>query len=356
MSDTNLSSGLMAERRLSLMAIHLVTGATGLLGSHLVEQLGKRGERVRALARPGADTRFLVAHGVEIVWGDLTRPETLVTACRGVSIVYHAAGKVGDWGTWPEFYAHTVAGTHNLVQACLAAGVGRLIHVSSTSAYGHPQPPGRPITEDWPIGRTCWVWDHYTRAKILAEKIVWRAYWQQGLPVTVIRPSWLYGPYDRTSIHRLAQSLRRGLAFLIGNGNNRINSVYAGNVADACLLAGESTRAIGQAYNITNDGRLITQREYLGQFARELGYPPPWRRIPYGVAFAAAYALEAMFRMWQIKRPPFVTRYAVWLLGRDLVYSTHKAEEELGWRPAVSFDEGVRRTVAWYRQQIGQRL
>jgi nucleoside-diphosphate-sugar epimerase len=94
--------------------------------------------------------------------------------------------------------------------------------------------------------------------------------------------------------------------------------------------------AIGEAYNITNDGRLITQREYLGTFAQELGYPPPWRRIPYGVAFAAGYALEAAFRFWRLQQPPFATRYGIWLLGREVVYSTRKAEQQLGWRPSIS--------------------
>ncbi|MCS7167659.1 MAG: NAD-dependent epimerase/dehydratase family protein [Gemmatales bacterium] len=332
------------------MTLHLVTGATGLLGSHLAEQLVKRGERVRALVRPGADCRFLSQLGVEIAWGDLTRPETVRAACFGVDVVYHAGGKVGDWGSWPEFRRHTVEGTHHVVQACLANRVRRLVHISSTSAYGHPQPDGREITEAWPLGQTCWVWDYYTRAKILAEKIVWRAWREHALPVTVIRPSWLYGPYDRTSIHRLARSLRWGLCWLIGSGTNRINSVYAGNVAEACILAAEKPQAVGQAYNITNDGAPITQREYLAQFAQELGYPVPRRGIPYRVAFVAAFLLEATFRAWQIRQPPFVTRYAVWLLGRDLVYSTRKAEQELGWRPSVSFEEGVHRTVAWYRQ------
>jgi len=332
------------------MTVHLVTGATGLLGSHLVEQLVKRGERVRAFVRPGADTRWLSRFGVEIAWGDLSQLDSVVAACRGASVVYHAGGKVGDWGSWEEFRRHTVEGTRHVVQACLINGVERLVHISSTSAYGHPRPNGREITEDWPLGQSCWVWDYYTRAKILAEKIVWRAARHGQLAVTVIRPSWLYGPYDRTSIQRLAQSLRYGMVFLIGRGTSRINSVYAGNVAEACLLAAENPRAIGQAYNITNDGQVLTQRQYLAQFARELGYPEPWRRIPYNVAFASAYLLEATFHLWQIRRPPFVTRYAVWLLGRDLVYSTRKAQQELGWRPSVPFEEGVRRTVAWYRQ------
>lgn len=337
-------------QHLTTMATHLVTGATGLLGSHLVEQLTERGERVRALVRPGSDIRLLSQLRAEIAWGDLTRPETLLAACRGVEIVYHAGGKVGDWGLWEEFRRHTVEGTRNIVRACLQTRVKRLIHISSTSAYGHPKPDVREITEAQPLGRSGWVWDYYTRAKILAEKIVWQAYRQQGLAVTVIRPSWLYGPYDRTSIHRLVRSLRRRLVFLVGSGNNRINSVYAGNVAEACLLAAEKHQAIGQSYNITHDDRLVTQREYLSQFAQELGYRVRWRRIPYRIAFSGAYALEALFRLWQSQRPPFVTRYAVWLLGRDLVYSTKKAQQELGWRPGVSFEEGVHRTVKWYRQ------
>ncbi len=117
--------------------MNLVTGATGLLGSHIVEQLCKRGLPVRALVRPGSDISWLKTQGVELAAGDITDPASLRAACQGVDVVYHAAAKVGDWGPWQEFQRITVDGTRNVVEAAVAAGVRRLVHISSIRAYGY---------------------------------------------------------------------------------------------------------------------------------------------------------------------------------------------------------------------------
>ncbi|MGE3821990.1 MAG: NAD-dependent epimerase/dehydratase family protein, partial [Isosphaeraceae bacterium] len=122
----------------------LVTGATGMLGSHIAERLVGGGRRVRALVRDGGDTQFLNRLGVEIVRGDLTDPEACERATRGVDVVYHAAAKVGDWGRWSEFQAGCIDATRNLALASLRHAVGRFLHVSSTSAYGHPREGGPP--------------------------------------------------------------------------------------------------------------------------------------------------------------------------------------------------------------------
>ncbi len=119
-------------------AMNLVTGATGLLGSHICEQLIKRGRNVRALARKGSDVAFLRSLGVEIVLGDVTDQCTLAAAMAGVENVYHAAARVGDWGKWPEFVAITIDGTANMLAAAKHARVRRFLHISSISAYGHP--------------------------------------------------------------------------------------------------------------------------------------------------------------------------------------------------------------------------
>ncbi len=328
--------------------MHLVTGGTGLLGSHLAEQLVKRGEPVRALVRPGSDTSFLRSLGVELHQGDLTDPASLQSGLKGVETVYHAASKVGDWGAWKEFRRDVIDATMRLLEACTAAEVRRLVLVSSTSAYGHPKPRPEPITEAEPLGDRFWFWDYYTRAKVAAERLTWDWHRRTGLPVTVIRPSWIYGPRDRTSIFRLARSLERGRVWILGDGSNRLNSVYAGNVAEACLLAARNPAAVGQAYNITADG-FITQCEFLNLFADQLGLPRPRRRMPYPLAFGAALVMEALFRLLQRRRPPLVTRYAIWLLGRRTDYSTAKVERELGWKPTIGYEEGTRLTAEWFR-------
>jgi uncharacterized protein YbjT (DUF2867 family) len=98
--------------------MNLVTGATGLLGSHIAEKLVQQGQKVRALVRPGSDTRFLESLGVELAPGDVTNPGSLIEAARGVSTFYHSAARVGDWGPWEDFVAITINGTRNVIDAC----------------------------------------------------------------------------------------------------------------------------------------------------------------------------------------------------------------------------------------------
>src|SRR5215471_8397350 len=122
----------------------LVTGATGLLGSHLAERLTARRNRVRALVRPRSRTEFLEGLGVEIVRGDLTDPASCARALEGVAQVYHCAAKVGDWGAWREFQVGCLDATRTMAEAAVQAGVGRFLHISSTSAYVHFHDPATP--------------------------------------------------------------------------------------------------------------------------------------------------------------------------------------------------------------------
>ena len=168
--------------------LNLVTGATGQLGSHIVEQLRAGGEAVRVLVRPGRDLRFLQQQGAEIVEGDLRDAAAVARAAQGASTVYHSAAKVSDWGPWQAFEEEAVTATRNVVAACKLAGVERLLHISSISVYGHPKlTAGARINEDTPLGQGFWMWDYYPRAKLLAEGIA-----REYSNTTIVRPSWLY--------------------------------------------------------------------------------------------------------------------------------------------------------------------
>jgi nucleoside-diphosphate-sugar epimerase len=331
--------------------LSLVTGATGLLGSHIAERLVARGDRVRALVRRASDTAFLGSLGVDLFRGDLADPASCAAALRDVAVVYHSAAKVGDWGTWREFQVGCLDATSNLAAAAAEAGVERFVHISSTSAYGHPPDRGVPIDETAPLGQDLWwAWDYYTRSKVESERLLWRMAAARGLRLTVIRPSWLFGERDRTTVARLVTRLRRGGIPLIGRGDNPLSAIYAGEVAAAALLAAGDPGSVGEAYNITDQGR-ITQREFLDLFAASCGAPPVRGRRPYPVVYAAAFALEALGRLTGQSRPPLITRYATWLMGRDVSYSTKKARTRLGWRPALGYPESIERAVRWYLGQ-----
>lgn len=330
--------------------MNLVTGATGLLGSHLVEQLRLRGRPVRAIVRRSSDVSWLASQGVECVEADLSDRASLERACRGVQTVYHAAARVGDWGPWEEFVEITVNGTRNLAEAAAAAGVQRFVHISSISTYGHPDGEGLIIDETAPLGVQLHKWSYYSRAKVEAEKLLWAMHEQGKIRLTVIRPSWLYGPRDRATIFRLARLLREGKVKVLGDGENRLNVVYAGNVAEGAILAADSPRAAGEAYNCSNDG-VMKQKEWMNLLASELGAPPVTRHVPYKVAYYFAFFLECVGHLLRMKKPPMVTRYAVWLMGRRCFFSAEKARRELGWQSTVPYQQGVKKTIAWLREQ-----
>jgi nucleoside-diphosphate-sugar epimerase len=325
--------------------MNLVTGATGLLGSHIADGLRRRGRQVRALVRATSDVSFLREIGIESAEGDVSDPASVAAAMKGIDTVYHAAARVGDWGPWREYVAVTIEGTRNMVAAAALAGVRRFLHISSISAYGHPDGKGLVLDETAPLGRNLHKWSYYSRAKIEAEKIVWDAQSRSELAVTVIRPSWLYGERDRASMPRLIRAIRAGKAKLIGDGANRLNLTYAGNEADGCILAADSDKAVGEAYNLCNDG-VITQSEYLNKIAEKIGAKPIARQVPYKVARGAAFTMELFGHLLRRKTPPLVTRYSVWLIGRRCFFSTDKIRRELGYTPRVDYDQGISLAVA----------
>lgn len=318
----------------------LVTGGTGLLGSHVAEQLHRRGRQVRALCRTGSDTAFLKDLGAEIIHGDLTDREVVRRACNGVEVVYHAAARVGDWGPWEDFVRVSVDGTQNLLEEAAAARIRRFLHISSISVYGHVEGEGQIFDESAPLGVNVHRWSYYTRAKVEAEKRVWAIHASGRMPVTVIRPSWLYGPRDRATLPRLIDSIRRRKLKIIGDGTNRLNVVHAGNVAEAAILAADSDRAVGEAYNCCHDG-VLTQRSYFDRIADAIGEPPVTKSVPYRVAYSAAFLMECFGHAFKTKNPPLVTRYAVWLMGRRCFFECKKLKDHVGWSSSVGYAEGI---------------
>jgi len=327
--------------------MNLVTGATGLLGSHIVEKLLAAGEPVRALVRsPAGASQLPPSADLEAAQGDVTDAASLEAAMKGVRTVYHAAAQVGDWGPWERFVAVTIRGTANALAAARAAGVRRFLHVSSISTYGHPDGEGLVLDETAPLGVSLHRWSYYSRAKVEAEKLVRAAHARGDVPVTVVKPSWLYGPRDRASMPRLIRAIRAGKAKLIGDGDNRLNLTYAGNEAEGCILAATNEKAVGQTYNLSGDG-VITQAEYFNRIAACVCAKPVTRRVPYRVAYGAAFVMEMLGHLLRRRTPPLVTRYSVWLMGRRCFFSSDKARRELGWKPTVGYDEGIRLSVDW---------
>lgn len=320
----------------------LVTGATGFIGGHVVDALKRRGVTPRVLARRGEPVDRLAALGVEIVRGDLGDDASLAAAVEGVDRVLHCAARTGPWGPVEEYRTANVRGLAALLDAALAAGVRRFVHLSSAIVVGTG--PGA-VDEDAPLRPEP---NPYSATKIEGERLLQRAIRERGAPVTILRPGLLYGPRDAGSFGRFAELVERGRMVLLGSGDNRIPLVYAEDVAEAVLLASESPRASGRTYFIVND-EPVTQGAYLRELAAALGVAASFRRVPYRLARALAAGAEWATRAAGRSGPPPLTRFGIRLMGGDARISIRRAREELGFSPRVGLREGIRRGVAWYR-------
>ena len=322
----------------------LVTGANGLVGSHLVDLLVQRGESVRALVLPDDPSERLRTGNVEVLRGDLRNAESVVLAVTGVDRVLHCAARKGPWGPWDQYEAVNVQGVRNLLRAAMAAGVRRFVHVSSITVLGSDINGSG--DESLPFRHEP---NPYTRSKIQAELLLQEEIRRNQAPVTIVRPGLIYGPRDTGSFGRFASLLQQGKMVVIGPGMNHLPLVYVRDVAESILLAAEKSRAIGGAYNIVND-QPVTQREYVAAIATELGVAFPKRHIPYSAALTAARLGESVGHLIRSRRPPPLTRFGAQLLGGENLFSINLARQELGFSPRVNLAEGVRLSVAWFRE------
>jgi nucleoside-diphosphate-sugar epimerase len=324
----------------------LITGGNGLLGRHAVSALEERGDNVRVLALPAEDASALEERGVPIHRGDIRRPETLAEAVTGVDAVLHLAGMMGVWRPLAEYEAVNLTGTENVCRAALVEGA-RVVHISSWTVYGMDL--GAPAREDAPLAP---FREPYALTKAAGDVAVQRMIREDGLLATIIRPGTFFGAGDRLHFGRIADRLRAGKGVIVGRGDNALPFVYVTDVVQGLLLALDNERAIGQAYNITND-RPLTQEQLLRTIACEVGAGPPRRHVPYRPLYAAGYVAERLATLRRSQRQPVVTRLGVKLFGTDNRHAIDKARRELGYTPGVDLDEGVRLAARWYTGRDG---
>jgi 2-alkyl-3-oxoalkanoate reductase len=313
-----------------------ITGATGLVGSHAAEEALRRGHRVRALVRAGSDTRWLDEWGVEKVHGDLEDADSLRRGVEGADWVFNCAAKVGDWGTLEDFRRLNVAAFRLLLDAAVDARVARFVHVSSLGVYEGRDHFGTDETE--PVAAQSL--DAYTRSKVEAEQLALTYFKEKGLPLSVVRPGFIYGPRDRTVLPKLLDALRKKRFFYFGSGDQALNCIYVKNLVQAVFLAAEVPEAVGEVFNVT-DGAGVTKKAFVGRVAELAGLKPPTRKIPLWLAWALAVLMERRARRKNSPVPPLVNRARYKFLGLNLDFSIEKARRVLGYDPRYSTAEGL---------------
>ena len=324
-----------------------LTGGTGLIGSHVAEALRARGDDVVALVRETSDTAHLESLGCLLVQGDvLAPPDDLARRIRSVDAVVHAAAKVFQSGPRDAFIRVNVQGTENVLRAA-GRTAPRVVHMSSVAVYAGL--PMRELTEDRWTGADPERQAAYAASKHLSERAAWRLHEEGVVRLTTVRPCVVYGERDRSATPIIARLASRAVVPLIGGGRTTLPLVYAGNVARGVVAALDRDVAVGRAYNLARD-LPITGRELVRLVGGATGRRPRVLPVPTALARGAASLVSATTRLVPGTHRVDAAR-AVRGLSTDNPYDSSRARLELGWGRHISHEEGIRRSMEWWKSR-----
>ena len=319
----------------------LITGATGLVGSHVAQQAREKGHRVVALCRRQANTSSLTELGVEIISGDVNDTAAVKAATSEATIVVHCAAKVGDWGATKDYRKVNVEGTRLLLDAALHSGnLMRWIQISSLGVYSGTDHYG---TDETTAPSTKGI-DGYTLTKVESEQLVCDYAADRQLPAVVLRPGFIYGPGDRTVMPRLIERLQAGKFAYLGNHDKLMNNTYVGNLCEAIWLAIHNDLVVGEVFNI-RDPRAVTKREFIETICDAAGFAKPTRVVPLHIAKPLAWIMEKTWKLLGKQTAPLVNRARIKFLGRNLDFDIEKASLQLGYDPQTDFRDAMPQTT-----------
>ena len=320
----------------------LVTGGGGFLGQALCRGLVERGHAVRSFSR--SRHRALDALGIEQVQGDLADRDAVVAAAQGCDAIFHNAAKAGAWGSYDSYHRANVVGTDNVIAACRAHGIGRLVYTSTPSVTHRATHPVAGGTADTvPYGTHFKA--PYAATKAVAERTVLAAN-DAALATIALRPRLIWGPGDQQLLPRLVERARAGRLRIVGNGDNRIDTTYIDNAAQAHFDAFDhldiGARCAGRAYFISN-GEPRAARDIVNALLRAAGAPMVDRTLPFALAYTIGATCEAAWTLLPLSGEPPLTRFLAEQLATEHWYDMAPAMRDFGYVPKVTIEQGLSR-------------
>ncbi len=326
----------------------LVTGGSGFTGMHLVKALVERGDDVTILditEGDPVDAAAMKQRGVRFITGSVDDERVLAESMAGQEVVFHLASAFRDIHQGPPLFQRVdVEGTRKLLVAARDAGVRRVVHCSTQGVHGSLPQGQVPGNEDSPLAPI----DYYCEAKVDAEKVC-DEFIAQGMDIVNIRPTSIYGPGDTHGWLKLFRMCRKGKFFMIGSGRTSNHPVYVENLVDAFLRAADVPQARGRTYLI-GDERYLSLNELVQAIGKVQGVPVRIHRFPwYRPVYFVAWMMEMAGRPFNWE-PPLFRRRLTWF-ATNRGWDLSRARTELGYVPRVSLEEGLRRTMEWYRSR-----
>jgi nucleoside-diphosphate-sugar epimerase/predicted dehydrogenase len=319
----------------------LVTGATGLIGRHLVRRLLQEGLRVRIFVRRQPPAEFMNDGNIEVFLGDLGDPAAVDRAVAGAEIVYHVGATMK--GGADDHERGTVCGTKNIVESVLRHHVQRLVYISSLSClHAAPSNRGAIVTEDWPVEPFPAKRGAYTQAKTEAEKIVRDAVRHRHLRAVLLRPGRVFGPGMTLLTPEVARRIGN-LFVILGDGTRELPLVYVDDVVSAIVLAAEKSQFDGSVFHIV-DRTHITQNQLVRDYILKNAKEAKVIHVPVAVLYSLALGLEVLSKV--LRRSVPLSIYRVKSALARMQFDCSRAEKEIGWQPLVGIASGLQETMA----------
>lgn len=323
----------------------LITGGNGFIGSNLVRRIVELGEwKARVLVLKGTPENFLdpVRNQIEIVYGDITQPDTLPPAVKGCSIVFHLAALVTDWGPREKFLKVIFEGTKNVCEAAITAGVRRFVQMSSLAVHAYLG--YKNANETTPRHNSKYF---YGQAKNLAEDYLEEVFKAGKIETTIIRPAWtIFGENDYSTIYQVLENIKSGRFGFINKGRALVTHVYVQNLVDGMIHVAKHLNAAGETFIITD--KTTTWQEFTDLLATGIGARTPTMSTPYAVIAPIVWIWEHLWRLFRAKTPPLLTMYRIGIQRRNIDFSPGKIRDKFGFQPRFTFEEGLQRTLVWY--------
>ncbi|SLM30843.1 Sterol-4-alpha-carboxylate 3-dehydrogenase (Decarboxylating) [Desulfamplus magnetovallimortis] len=321
----------------------VITGAGGFLGKAIARNLLERGDDVYSFSRNFYPE--LESMGVKQFTGDLSDPKAVENACKGMDVVFHVAAKAGVWGKWKDYYDTNVTGTKNIIDACLNNSSTYLVHTSSPSViFNGTDMEG--VNESVPYPSLYHA--PYPETKALAEKMVIDAVFSSHLKAVILRPHLIWGPGDN---HLLPGIIARAKRLKkVGDGTNRVDTIYIDNAADAHILAADKLKLnpsiSGNVYFISQD-EPVRLWDMVDNLLDAAGLPPVKGSVSAKTAETAGWLLEKFYNLAGTSKEPPMTRFMAKELATSHWFDISRAKEDLGYTPKVSTKKGLENLKKW---------
>ena len=318
----------------------LVTGATGFTGNHLARHLAASGHEVRGLARDPSKARTL-GNKVAVVRGDLLDRPSIKAACAGMDVVYNIAALYRQAGLPKEAYQNVNARAVGwLIEEAAAAGVKRVVQCSTVGVHGDVEHP--PANEDAPLRPG----DVYQWTKLEGESIARQTAGRAGIELVIARPSGIYGPGDRRLL-KLFKGVAQRRFIMLGSGEIFYHLTYIDDLVEGLRLCGEVPGAAGRTYILAGE-EITTLKDLVARIAAVAGVEPPKRSLPVWPVWIAGALCELVCAPLRLEPPLY--RRRVDFFTKSRAFDISRARAELGYAPRVAVNDGIRRTLAWYRE------